>query len=167
MSARIFITVGTTDFDTLIESIDCEEFLNLTVRLQCRHLVIQIGRGVLEPTYLPEVCADVGITLEVFRFKPTLKDDMTAADLVICHAGAGSITEALTLHKKVMVVVNESLMDNHQSELARAVVDKGYCFSTSPECLVVDLAGADFSSIVDYPPVDYSAFPKILDELLA
>lgn len=164
---NIFITVGTTDFNSLIEAVDCEEFLNFIVRKGCKRLVIQIGRGEVEPTYLSEVCSCVDIELDYFRFKPALSEDMKAADLIICHAGAGSITEALTLQKNVMVVVNNSLMDNHQTELARAVVGKGYCFSTLPENLIADLLAADFSSTTEYPPVDYTAFPKIIDELLA
>lgn len=164
---NIFVTVGTTDFNNLIEAIDCEEFLNSIVRKDCKRLVIQIGRGNVEPTYLPDVCSSVDIDLEIYRFKPTLSEDMQAADLIICHAGAGSITEALSLQKHVMVVVNNTLMDNHQTELARAVVNKGYCFSTLPEQLAADLTEADFSSTAAYPPVDYTAFPKIIDELFA
>ena len=167
MYSHIFITVGTTEFSDLIEAVDCEEFLNFVVRNGCKRLVIQIGRGEVEPTFLPDVCSCVDIDLEVFRFKPTLSEDMQSADLIICHAGAGSITEALSLHKKVMVVVNDTLMDNHQTELARAVVGKGYCFSTLPEKLITDLSVADFSSTTRYPPVDYSAFPNIINELFA
>jgi beta-1,4-N-acetylglucosaminyltransferase len=166
MSTRIFITVGTTDFDTLIAAIDCESFLTTLLHLSCKQLIVQIGRGQVEPTYLPTACERAGISIEIFRFKATLSEDMSAADLVICHAGAGSITEALSYKKKVMVVVNETLMDNHQSELARAMVGKGYCFSTTTERLVVDLQAADFSSVVMYPEVDYTAFPKLIDELL-
>lgn len=167
MPFRIFVTVGTTEFNSLIEAIDCEEFLNLIVRKGCRHLVIQIGRGEVEPSYLVDICPTVDIVLEVFRFKPSLTSDMREADLIICHAGAGSITEALSLNKQVMVVVNGTLMDNHQSELANAVVSKGYCFSTDPDRLVSDLLTADFSSTTVYPTVDYAAFPKLIDELLA
>jgi beta-1,4-N-acetylglucosaminyltransferase len=167
MFSRIFITVGTTDFNTLVEAIDCEEFLNLIVRKGCTHLTIQIGRGELEPSYLPDVCASVGIELEVFRFKATLSDDMMSADLIICHAGAGSITDALSLKKHVMVVVNNTLMDNHQTELARAVVGKGYCFSTEPDRVVSDLEAADFTTTSAYPPVDYTDFHRLNDELFS
>lgn len=167
MHSTIFVTVGTTEFNCLIEAIDSEEFLNAAVQLGCKRLVVQIGRGDVEPTFLSEVCSSVGIVFESFRFKPSLTADMQSADLVICHAGAGSITEALSLEKHVMVVINTSLMDNHQSELARAVVGKGYCFSTQPAHLVSNLKSADFSTITAYPPVDYTVFPRVIEELFA
>lgn len=36
-----------------------------------------------------------GISCDSYRYKPTLQDDMKRADLIISHAGAGSIMEAL------------------------------------------------------------------------
>ena len=50
---------------------------------------------------------------------------MEEADLIICHAGAGSIMEGLRLGKRLIVVANESLMDNHQMELASAMQQQG------------------------------------------
>lgn len=41
------------------------------------------------------VCVQAGISCESYRFKSTLQQDMATADLVISHAGAGSIMEAL------------------------------------------------------------------------
>ena len=48
---------------------------------------------------------------------------MSLADVIISHAGAGSVMEALRLKKKLIVVVNDLLMDNHQVELATALED--------------------------------------------
>lgn len=42
-----------------------------------------------------------------FRYKPSLSNEMRDADLIIGHAGSGTITEALRLGKP-MVVVGES-----------------------------------------------------------
>ncbi|GMG15312.1 unnamed protein product [Phytophthora fragariaefolia] len=51
-------------------------------------------------------------------------------DLVISHVGAGSIMDGLALKKKLVVVVNTALMDNHQTELAEAMADQKYCLQT-------------------------------------
>jgi len=39
---------------------------------------------------------------------------MKKAQLVVSHAGSGSVFEALKLRKQLVVVVNDALMDNHQ-----------------------------------------------------
>lgn len=51
--------------------------------------------------------------MEHFKFKPSLTDDYKNADLIICHGGAGTILECLRLRKKIIVINNDSLMDNH------------------------------------------------------
>jgi beta-1,4-N-acetylglucosaminyltransferase len=47
-------------------------------------------------------------------------------------AGSGTLLEALGARKKVIVVVNESLMDNHQVELARQLGDMGCLVYSTP-----------------------------------
>lgn len=41
----VFITVGTTDFDALISSIDNEEFITFLSSHGFAEIVLQIGRG--------------------------------------------------------------------------------------------------------------------------
>lgn len=45
--------------------------------------------------------------------------------IYIC-IGSGTILQTLRLNKKLIVVVNKSLMDNHQYELAQAMHIKNY-----------------------------------------
>ena len=121
---KVFVTVGTTDFDSLVTELDCEEFVELIKCKGCIQLVVQYGRGAHIPHYLSESCPRNGITFESFRFKDSLESFMKDATLVISHAGngpascsvsthlrpctpaatgAGSITEALSLNKALMV----------------------------------------------------------------
>ena len=65
-----------------------------------------------------------------YRFQPSLVHDMERADIILCHAGAGTLLEALAISKTydintiqlqrpiINAVINTSLMNNHQSELA-------------------------------------------------
>jgi len=46
-----------------------------------------------------------------------LNEEFKKADLIISHAGAASILESLSLGKKLIVVPNEKLMNNHQIQL--------------------------------------------------
>lgn len=165
---RIFLTVGTTEFDQLIETIDSSAFAACLQGLGCRLLILQIGRGAYEPKTLPDDCARLGIRVEVFRFKPTLDREMKAADLIISHCGAGSILESLTLQKVFVVVVNDTLQGNHQEELATALAEEGYCHSTVPD----ELCGVLNSSFTSnnyrhklFPETDYDLFPSILDDM--
>ena len=85
-----------------------------------------------------------GIRCDAYQFKPSLRQDMQDADLIISHAGAGSIMEGMELceaanvkhksspsdqrQKKLVVVTNAALMHGHQSELADALEARGHLF---------------------------------------
>lgn len=58
-----------------------------------------------------------GLSVQIFDFAPNLDLHMRRADLVISHAGSGSLFEALRLRKAIIAVPNAILMDNHQAEL--------------------------------------------------
>ena len=49
-----------------------------------------------------------------------------SSELIISHGGAGIILESLRNKKKVIVCVNDLLMDNHQVELASSLDKEGY-----------------------------------------
>ena len=64
-----------------------------------------------------------------YRFQQSLLPDMERADIILCHAGAGTLLEALSVSNIndtvarrqppiINAVINSSLMNNHQSELA-------------------------------------------------
>jgi len=62
-----------------------------------------------------------------YRFLPSLSAELERADVILTHAGAGTLLEALdmssstktaTKQKIINAVINNKLMNNHQSELA-------------------------------------------------
>ena len=140
MPRRVFVTVGTTSFDALIQATTTPEFANALEKLGFDELRLQVGRGQ----------APVSDSVTWFRFAPTITEEMRAADVVISHAGAGSILEALELGKRLVVCVNEKLMDNHQAELATALEARGHVVVST----VDDVAGA-LARVVATRPAEY------------
>ena len=164
MPRAVFVTVGTTSFDALIEIVDDPAFVQSLASLGYTSLRVQLGRGKYTPSHFDEGGTEVrGVRCDWYRFKPTLHGDMAAAELIVSHAGAGSIIESLRLLKPLVVVVNESLMDNHQTELASAMEAERYLISATCATLQATLLGAEFSSIVPLPPPARGAFAKLVD----
>jgi len=126
----IFVTVGTTKFDALIQRIDSERFGDwLKNQRPGLDVVVQHGSGVYEPKS-PWI-------RECYSFKPSIAKDMGGAELVITHAGSGSVLESLKLHRKTCVVVNTDLMDNHQCELAKELSNRGLVsYANGPDALM-------------------------------
>ncbi|XP_052026757.1 putative bifunctional UDP-N-acetylglucosamine transferase and deubiquitinase ALG13 isoform X5 [Apodemus sylvaticus] len=121
---RAFVTVGTTSFDELVSRVVANDCVQVLKSLGYNQLVLQIGRG----TVVPEPFSTESFTLDVYRYKDSLKEDLQQADLVISHAGAGSCLESLEKGKPLVVVVNEKLMNNHQFELAKQLHKEGHLF---------------------------------------
>jgi beta-1,4-N-acetylglucosaminyltransferase len=113
---HVFVTVGTTQFNELIETMSSPKICDLLAKNgKFTSMTLQIGNG----SFVPNVNVQTSsLSVQYFTLKPTISDEMEKADLIVSHAGAGSLFEALRLKKKVIAVVNESLMDNHQRELA-------------------------------------------------
>ena len=51
-----------------------------------KKVLLQIGAGDVEPSK----CTVQGISVDFYRFKPSIKEDIQSADLVVSHAGTVS-----------------------------------------------------------------------------
>lgn len=121
----VFVTVGTTKFDNLITTVLSRAVLEALSARNYRHLILQIGNSSLEP----DCTARYGFhKIETFKLSPSIGKYMQSADLVISHAGAGSVLEALEKRKHLIVVINDLLMDNHQVELAEQLYKNEYLY---------------------------------------
>ncbi|GMF35570.1 unnamed protein product [Phytophthora lilii] len=156
-----FVTVGTTKFDALVAALDTDECLAALVARGFTSLRLQIGHGQHTPR-----AAFPGLELSFYRHDPQYKRDVARADLVISHAGAGSIMDGLALGKKLLVVVNTALMDNHQTELAEAMAEQKYCLQTSVQGLQRALERGNWDDLRPYPQPDEQAFPDLVDAVM-
>jgi beta-1,4-N-acetylglucosaminyltransferase len=105
----IFVTVGTSDFDQLVERIDeLAPFLHDQV-------LVQIGNG----KYIPRNC-------EYFRFAPSLAPYYDEADVVVAHGGLGTTMEVLEKGKKLICVENTTCIDDHQTDILGVLAGEGY-----------------------------------------
>ena len=163
---RLFVTVGTTSFDSLIRALDDANVVSLLKRLGFTSVVVQFGRGEVDRHGLRHSRSQPGLQVDAFDFKPTLQDDMRQADLVITHAGAGSIFECLNLHVPCLVVVNETLMGNHQTELANALQERKHLKWCVPKDILKALKSFDASKLIPYDGGDPDGVRRKLDDLL-
>ncbi|KAI9002874.1 glycosyl transferase [Hyaloraphidium curvatum] len=159
---RVFATVGTTKFDGLVSAVVSSPVLSALRDLGASELVVQHGSSLWSPP--PEDAA--GPRVSAYAYKSDIGADMVAADLVISHAGAGSITEALRAGKSLVVVVNDQLMDNHQAELAEALAERGMLVWTLPSRLERTLREADLGGLVPFGAADTAPFIALLDEVV-
>jgi len=106
---NIFVTVGSTDFDALIQAVD-----TLVPSLHAEG-IMQIGHG----QYIP-------VNWPYFRFAPSLSPYYEQASLVIAHGGLGTTMEVLRRGLPLVSVSNPDRPDNHQEDLLSVMAEEGY-----------------------------------------
>ncbi|XP_076309611.1 alg13 UDP-N-acetylglucosaminyltransferase subunit isoform X2 [Tachypleus tridentatus] len=121
----VFVTVGTTSFNQLIETVVTPEILQVLSKRGYEKILIQIGKGYFQPVQ-DGTCVEP--VIEYYRYKESIENDIREASLVISHAGAGSVLETLRARKPLIVVINETLMGNHQMELAYQLFQDGHLY---------------------------------------
>jgi len=106
----IFVTIGSSHFgfDRLIAEVD---------RLAGAGLLSDVFAQIGETDYEPRHCRT-----ERFLTPAQFQANMQKADLVICHAGCGTLEEGLRQRKKMIVVPRRGRLqeapDDHQLEIA-------------------------------------------------
>ncbi|KXN72530.1 glycosyltransferase family 1 protein [Conidiobolus coronatus NRRL 28638] len=136
---QVFVTVGSTKFNELITNITNPIFIQNLIKLKVKTLLIQYGNSDFShvKTLIEDPQLTNGLQVNYYDFKPSITDDLTASDLIICHGGSGTILEGLKLKKKLCVVNNSSLMDNHQLELIKAFEADNYVVRFELEDLLI------------------------------
>lgn len=124
------VTAGATyPFTSLVAASLSASFLNTLVSLGYTDLHVQHGTASFTPpsnTTLATTDNQPTIKISGFTFAENIRDMIARVDLVVCHAGAGSVLDALRFQKRCVIVPNRELMGNHQEELADELERQGY-----------------------------------------
>ncbi|CAH3154668.1 unnamed protein product [Porites lobata] len=158
----VFVTVGTTSFDRLIETVSSKPLIEVLENLGYRSVILQIGRGVYEP----EIIKRNNFSLTYYRYKGSIAADIQRASLVISHAGAGSVLETLQAGRPLIVVINEHLMDNHQLELASQLAEDGHLYYATCSTLQDTITEKDLAQLKPFPPGKPELFSAFLDRAM-
>uniref|UniRef100_A0A914WMD5 UDP-N-acetylglucosamine transferase subunit ALG13 n=1 Tax=Plectus sambesii TaxID=2011161 RepID=A0A914WMD5_9BILA len=159
-----FVTVGTTEFDALIRAAVSPAVLAALRSRGIDHLLLQIGNGSFEPTV--NANDDSGVRVSFYRTKPSIAQDLRNADLVIGHAGAGTCLETLEFAKPFVVVINETLHDNHQWELAEQLAADGHLLFCTPANLAETIERGELDELTPWVAGDVGRFVSWLDEFV-
>eukprot|EP00038_Savillea_parva_P022813 m.38699 g.38699 ORF g.38699 m.38699 type:complete len:170 (-) comp5694_c0_seq1:99-608(-) len=158
----IFVTVGSTEFDRLIEAVGTVTFAQRAASLGYSRLLVQYGRGKARV----DPAAAEHLEIEAYDYKPSLADDMAGAAVIVSHAGAGTCLEVLGMGKPLLVVVNDFLADNHQQELAAKLQAEGYLEYTTPDKLEPAFCNLiEGGALKPYRPGDPTPFAQWLGAL--
>lgn len=147
----VFVTVGSTSFDHLITISNQPEFHAALWRLGYRKLVVQYGAGSVVPCS-PSISAvrkateNMGysadasqpLLLDHFRFKKDISGDIAVSSLIVSHGGAGTCLQSLRSpgFRRLIVVINTTLSENHQEDLAFALAKGKNALLSEPGSLV-------------------------------
>ncbi|GAA5988186.1 hypothetical protein JCM10908_002101 [Rhodotorula pacifica] len=185
MGKTCILTVGSTRFDPLVHSFLSPDSLDALPALGVSTVVAQVGNSTLPDGYtLGSTTLSEGLQLRIVRFADDLEEQVGRADMVVSHAGAGSIlsflrplsnsTRSTVSNRTLVLVPNSTLMDSHQSDLAEEMDKKGWatiCWKTEdlPAALLKLASHAETPrSAADnaFPKVDEGKVQRILDEVL-
>lgn len=181
---HLLVTVGSTNFDKLIEKLeelhsDFESFLkeydfrSATIQVGPTSKFVEAGTRSLKDRVLSNLQAIEMIKVEVFV--KDFEKEVSKAALIVGHAGAGTIVDALSAGKKLVIVENTDLQDGHQKELIDAInanEKEKRCHASSVEKVVADLKEGEWVESIQNPTLpphlhpENDDFVKILEDVV-
>ncbi|GAA5878496.1 hypothetical protein JCM1840_005528 [Sporobolomyces johnsonii] len=189
MSRTAILTVGSTRFDPLVSSFLQPAILSALASHGVDRVLAQVGNSELPPGWELGTVRREGVECEVVRFSGDLEEWMGRADVVVSHAGAGSILSFLrplpapssssdqtppSNHRQLILVPNSTLMDSHQSDLADEMEKKAWAIVCRQPIDLLDAlcslvnggTRATGPSSTAYPELDKTTVQRLLDETL-
>ncbi|KAJ1675621.1 hypothetical protein EV182_000904 [Spiromyces aspiralis] len=158
---KIFVTVGSTGFDTLVASVCSTQFLESAKREGFDEIVVQYGASGACFTPPRDL---LPVRVSGFSYSNSIEEHYDSASLIVSHAGSGSILAALRRGIPLVVAINDRLMDNHQRELADALAEMNHLVVSKPSELAVALRKREYRTLAPYPPGNPRPIGSILDQ---
>ena len=160
---QILVTVGTTKFENLIKAIDNEKFYEIIIDKGFKKIIIQKGYG----EYIPQNHKkfESKINIQISEILNNFENIIKSSELIISHGGAGIILESLKNKRKVIVCVNDELMDNHQIELASSLHENGYVYYCKNLSNIVEACEKVIDNSIklkEYPEFNYDIIPNAI-----
>ena len=160
---QLLITVGTTKFENLIKAIDNEKFYEMIINNGFTKIIIQKGYG----EYIPQKYKQYEnkIKIQISEILNNFENIIKSSELIVSHGGAGIILESLKNKRKVIVCVNDELMDNHQIELASSLHENGYVFYCKNLAYILEDSEKVISNSIklkEYPEFNYDIIPNAI-----
>lgn len=122
LGARTINQTLTAELESICANFDIQ-FIWQTGKIYINQVREAITAATGEPVRQPHIPAIPN--LYVTDFIKDMAQAYVAADLVISRAGAGSISEFCLLHKPVILVPSPNVAEDHQTQNALALVNKG------------------------------------------
>lgn len=147
---KILVTVGTTRFDSLIEFID-KNISNINY-----NITMQIADGFYKPK-----------NFKYFTYIESIDNYYENSDLIICHAGAGTIYQLLEMKKKLIIVPNLDRIDKHQSDICNYMSKNKFAFTINNyNELQIQIELSKNSELIEFKKEPFFKVKEICDFIL-
>lgn len=148
---KIFVTVGNTQYNSLIKAID------ESLSPDKFDVTIQLADGKYTPLHH-----------KFFRYTQDIKSYFNDADVIITHAGAGSVFQLLEDKAKMVVIPNHDRIDTHQLDLAQYVDNNKFanvCYDLDNiEACVISAAKNQYVEYVNEPFDGYGLIGALFEQ---
>ncbi|SPN99558.1 uncharacterized protein DNG_02410 [Cephalotrichum gorgonifer] len=140
------VSVGATaPFTPLVSAAFDPAFLTALIEAGYTRLVVQAGSDAAQFRDIALRFAHPSLKIDCFDFVDELRAVMVLCrgdggvsrdtGVGICHAGTGTVLDAMSLNIPLIVIPNPALQDNHQLELAEELQNQGYALHGSADTL--------------------------------
>ncbi|KAK8027053.1 hypothetical protein PG991_004109 [Apiospora marii] len=131
-----FVTVGATaSFRSLIEEVVSPKFVAALAAQGYDTMIVQCGPDYehfesIRPSDPPVIMSGFSVESNIIEYMrecaPSDEPRKRHMGLIVTHAGAGNIMDALKINTRVIAVPNTDLMGNHQVEMAEEFAKHGW-----------------------------------------